>query len=80
MDKNHLCKIRRRFCVLFGICLVAPSLMSRLRASEITLPPLRVKVGEKAPDIALPAANGKIVRLSDFAGQIVLIDFYRGYW
>jgi hypothetical protein len=44
------------------------------------LPPLHVKVGEKAPDFTLPAADGKQVRLSDFAGRNVLIDFYRGYW
>lgn len=42
--------------------------------------PLKIKAGEKAPGFALPSADGKIVRLSDYAGQIVLIDFYRGYW
>ncbi len=42
--------------------------------------PLKVKVGEKAPDFALPSDNDKTVRLSDFAGHNVLIDFYRGYW
>lgn len=42
--------------------------------------PLKVKVGEKAPDFAMPSADGMTVRLSDFAGRNVLIDFYRGYW
>ena len=42
--------------------------------------PLKVKVGEKALDFALPSADGKTIRLSDFAGRNVLIDFYRGYW
>ena len=42
--------------------------------------PLKVTVGEKAPDFALPSADGKTVRLSDYAGHNVLIDFYRGYW
>lgn len=42
--------------------------------------PLKIKVGEKAPGFALPSADGKRVRLSDYAGHNVLIDFYRGYW
>jgi cytochrome oxidase Cu insertion factor (SCO1/SenC/PrrC family) len=42
--------------------------------------PLRVEIGKKAPDFSLPSARGKTVRLSDFAGHIVLIDFYRGFW
>jgi cytochrome oxidase Cu insertion factor (SCO1/SenC/PrrC family) len=42
--------------------------------------PLKVKVSEIAPDFALPSADGKTVKLSDFAGHNVLIDFYRGYW
>lgn len=42
--------------------------------------PLNVHVGEKAPDFALRSADGKTVRLSQFAGHNVLIDFYEGYW
>jgi cytochrome oxidase Cu insertion factor (SCO1/SenC/PrrC family) len=44
------------------------------------LPPLRVKVGDKAPNFTLISSDGKPVSLSDFAGRNVLIDFYRGYW
>lgn len=64
----------------FGILLVLPWPASQTLGKEIKLPPLRVKVGEKAPDFALPAAGGKSVRLSDLRGHNVLIDFYRGYW
>jgi peroxiredoxin Q/BCP len=35
-----------------------------------------VKVGERAPDFALADANGKEVRLSDFAGRPVVLYFY----
>jgi cytochrome oxidase Cu insertion factor (SCO1/SenC/PrrC family) len=42
--------------------------------------PLRIKVGEKAPNFVLSSADGKTVKLSDYAGRNVLIDFYRGYW
>jgi hypothetical protein len=63
----------------FGLSLLSQS-TNRLLGKEIKLPPFRVKVGEKAPDFVLPAAGGKTVRLSDFRGRNVLIDFYRGYW
>lgn len=49
-------------------------------AAQDQILPLKIKVGEKAPDFALPSADGRTVRLSDYAGHTVLIDFYRGYW
>jgi hypothetical protein len=42
--------------------------------------PLRVHVGEKAPNFGLPSAEGSRVSLSQFAGHNVLLDFYEGYW
>ncbi len=41
---------------------------------------LRIRVGEKAPDFTLPSADGKQVKLSDYAGHNVLLDFYRAHW
>lgn len=41
---------------------------------------LNVHVGEKAPDFALASATGGTVRLSQYAGHNVLLDFYEGYW
>lgn len=49
-------------------------------AAQDQILPLKIKVGEKAPDFALPSGDGKTVSLSDHAGHNVLIDFYRGYW
>lgn len=66
--------------LFFWIFLVLPRLANGAPGTEIKLPPLRVQVGEKAPDFALPDAGGKIVRLSNFRGRNVLIDLYRGYW
>jgi cyclase len=42
--------------------------------------PLRVQVGEKAPDFALPGARGETVKLSALEGRAVLLDFYEGFW
>jgi glyoxylase-like metal-dependent hydrolase (beta-lactamase superfamily II) len=51
-------------------------------AAEPKLPylPLHVKVGEKAPDFSLPAADGKTVTLSALQGHPVLLDLYEGFW
>lgn len=37
-------------------------------------------VGEKAPDFALPDAEGRLVRLSDFRGRPVVLAFYPLDW
>lgn len=42
--------------------------------------PLRVRVGEKAPDFTLPAADGHTVKLTSLEGHNVLLDFYEGFW
>ena len=35
-----------------------------------------LKVGDKAPDFALPDGGGKVIKLSDFLGQPVVLYFY----
>ena len=42
------------------------------RASETST----LKVGDQAPDIALPAHNGETWKLSDARGQNVVLAFY----
>ncbi len=40
-----------------------------------------LRVGDEAPDFALPNANGQTVRFSDLLGKgPVVISFYRGSW
>jgi type IV pilus biogenesis protein CpaD/CtpE len=40
-----------------------------------------LKVGDKAPDFALPNGDGKLVSLSDYTSvRPVVIVFYRGFW
>ncbi len=39
------------------------------------------RIGERAPDFALPDSRGRIVRLSDaLARGPVVLTFYRGHW
>jgi hypothetical protein len=44
-------------------------------------PATHLKIGDRAPDFALPNGDGKLVTLSDYTtrGPVVLI-FYRGFW
>ena len=39
----------------------------------------KIKVGEPAPDISLPDPNGKMRKLSDYKGKLVLIDFWASW-
>jgi hypothetical protein len=40
-----------------------------------------LRIGERAPDFALPNQRGETVRLSDrFSGGPVVLSFYRGVW
>ena len=44
-------------------------------------PATALKVGDRAPDFALPNGDGKIVLLAEYVtrGPVVLV-FYRGFW
>jgi len=35
--------------------------------------------GKPAPDFALPSLDGTIIRLSDYRGKVVLLDFWHTY-
>lgn len=72
--------VRCALAIISGPLFLSPWLANTASGSEIKLPPLKVQVGEKAPDFTLPSASGRAFRLSNFKGHIVLIDFYRGYW
>jgi len=37
------------------------------------------RAGSKAPDIALPDANGQIIKLSSLQGKVVLLDFWASW-
>lgn len=39
----------------------------------------KIKVGEPAPEIALPDPKGKMRKLSDYKGKVVLIDFWASW-
>lgn len=39
----------------------------------------KIKVGEPAPEISLPDPNGKVRKLSDYKGKVVLIDFWASW-
>lgn len=44
-------------------------------------PRAALKVGDKAPEIALPNGDGKLVTLAQYTARTpVVIVFYRGFW
>jgi hypothetical protein len=56
--------------------LAPPSVKPAVKPGEVIL-----KVGDKAPDFALPNGDGKLVSLADYVSKgPVVIVFYRGFW
>ncbi len=50
-------------------------------SSVAQTPQTHLKVGDKAPDFALPNGDGKLVMLSEYTTRMpVLVIFYRGFW
>ena len=70
----------QRFALLFLILSGIFSAPGTSAPAQDHIAPLNVREGDKAPDFALKDGDGKTVRLSDFKGRDVLLDFYRGYW
>jgi thioredoxin-dependent peroxiredoxin len=38
--------------------------------------PVELKVGDQAPDFALPGSDGKVHRLSDYRGKTVVLAWF----
>lgn len=71
----------KEFIILFVLIFFVPLLSSDLRAfnelnnnSEL-LTDFKL-LGEEAPDFELRTPDGKVLRLSDFRGKVVLLDFW----
>lgn len=58
------------FVLLIGVLVVA--LYTKVNSLE--RPPIGTGIGELAPDFTSPTLEGDIISLSDFRGQIVLIN------
>jgi cytochrome oxidase Cu insertion factor (SCO1/SenC/PrrC family) len=81
-------KIVLTVVTLFCFFVLAGS--ARAQSSPLTPPALStprkagtaaLKVGDKAPDFALPNGDGKLVSLSELVSKgPVVIVFYRGFW
>jgi peroxiredoxin len=50
-----------------------------LEAPQQEAPGAKIAVGQAAPEIALPDPTGKVRKLSDLKGKVVLIDFWASW-
>jgi hypothetical protein len=79
MTRGFIQTCKRKIVAAAGITVGVLAFAAIATAAPPYLP-LHVQVGEKAPDFALPSADGGTVSLSQYAGHNVLLNFYEGYW
>jgi hypothetical protein len=61
--------------------LILLTLMMMASGAAAQSPRAPIKVGDKAPEFALPNGDGKLVMLSEYTARgPVVIVFYRGFW
>jgi len=59
-----------------GQPLVAPTPEARTATAVASNAPIGTYIGARAPEFALPDPDNLIVRLSDFLGEVVLLEFW----
>lgn len=61
----------RKMFLMSAVLLASLALVSPVGA--------RIQVGDTAPDFSLPDVNGEYHSLSDYEGQVVLINFWASW-
>jgi cytochrome oxidase Cu insertion factor (SCO1/SenC/PrrC family) len=76
-------KVPRVLCAMLAALLMSPLVATALAAPPTTAPANKPEVGQEvgktAPDIKGKDVNGKAIKLSDFKGKVVVLDFF-GDW
>lgn len=55
------------------------ALQGQQPAEQDTPPGSKISVGQLAPEIAMPNPDGKVMKLSDLKGKVVLVDFWASW-
>ncbi len=73
----------KRYTFLLGLLILVSFSLTTLSCKkdndEAPTPSTGLKVGEIAPDFTLPDQDGNEVTLSNFRGQVVLVDFWASW-
>ena len=80
-DRSRLSRRERGMAisgVLAGLLVIALVWGMTGRSAQAGLPPI-AETNRPAPDFALPGLHGETVRLSDYKGKVVLVNFW-GTW
>lgn len=72
-------KFNYRSVILIVLAVFAGGIFFVLRqqkSSQDSVEPALLEIGRPAPDFTLPGLDGKLVRLSDFRGKVVLVNIW----
>lgn len=68
----------KKFSILLSVALLSLSVLAFFSYTQKTQS-TGLSVGDKAPELAFPNPENKILKLSDLRGKIVLIDFWASW-
>lgn len=65
-----------KLMVLSAVGVFGVTALALAMAAQDGPAPVELKVGDQAPDFALPGSDGKVHRLSDYRGRTVVLAWF----
>jgi hypothetical protein len=76
LSRGFSIEVHMKLSVFCALALGFAALATAMSAQDPPPPGPELKVGDKAPDFALPGSDGKVHKLSDYKGKTVVLAWF----